>query len=89
MCLQEVEWQLPSWTKSPSENNRLPHLFHKNYHHWATTGPLDLQALALPPLIVTVEFYWKGCFEQQNDRFPSVFVGIRDPDLKILSTPSL
>ena len=67
----------------------LPHPFHRSYYHWATTGPLDLQPLELPPLIATVKIYWNGCSKQETNKFVSVFVEIRDPDRTPLSTPSL
>ena len=65
----------------------LPHPFHRSYYHWATTGPLDLQPLELPPLIATVKIYWNGCSKQETNKFVSIFVAIRDPDHKPLSTP--
>ena len=64
----------------------LPHPFHRNYYHWATNGPLHLQPLELPPLFATVKIYWNGCSKQETNKFLSVFVEIRDPDCKILST---
>ena len=65
----------------------LPHPFHRNYYNWATTGPLDLQRLEVPPLNATVKVHWNGCSKQETNKFVSVFVEIRDPDRKILSTP--
>ena len=64
---------------------RLPHPFHRNYYHWATTEPFDLQPLELPPLLATVTIYWNGCSKQESNKFVSVFVEIREPDRKIFS----
>ena len=65
----------------------LPHPFHRHYHHWATTGPLDLQPRELPPLRATDKCYWNGCSKQENNNFLSIFVEIQDPDLNPLPNP--
>ena len=67
----------------------LPYPFHRDYYHWATTGPLDLQPLELPPLIATVKIYWNGCSKQETNKFVSVLLKSETLTAKFSPPPSL